>query len=449
MDAAAPKIPPLAAGDPPVIGRCALLGRLGAGGMGVVYLGRAPDGRRVAVKTLHPAMAGDPEARRRFHGEAAYAQRVASFCTARVLEDGSHRDRPYIVTEYIEGPPLSRVVERRGPLPPGAVTAVGIGVAVALVAIHGAGLVHRDLKPANVLLAPSGPRVIDFGIACEPEPAEALTEAGMVMGSPGWIAPERLTGGAATAAADVFGWGCLVAYAATGRHPFGTGPMEGLAERIMHLRPDLDGLEEPLRPLVTAALAKDPADRPAAVELLHGLLSLRADGDAVAAIARLWQPADFAGPPPPRHRPRLRTGIAAAWTTAAAVVAVGAAMSIEPGTGVRHEPGRVEVVVSTPPVTGAEPVTTVRRVGGDGTATPSPGVTGSASARPPQPTPRTDPPATRHPATPGPAPSRPLPVPVPTPSVTPPVPTKIRPPRFCKRHPRKCDRLLQPPPDAG
>ncbi|MFC9972756.1 serine/threonine-protein kinase [Spirillospora sp. NPDC127200] len=342
-------VPPLLPGDPPMVGGHLLLGRLGTGGMGTVYLGRAPDGTLAAVKTLPPARARDPEARGRFRAEAAYAQRVASFCTARVLADGSDRDRPYIVTEYIDGPPLSQVVERHGALPPGGAVAVGIGVAVALAAIHGAGLVHRDLKPANVLLARSGPRVIDFGIAVEPDLAAGPTQAGVVMGSPGWIAPERLLGGPATAAADVFGWGCLVAYAATGRHPFDTGPPEGVGDRVINEQPVLEGLDDPLRTAVLTALRKDPARRPSAVELLHALLPLRAEGDPAKAIADLWEPTDYGATPVRARRGLLlKAGFAAAWATAGGAAAIWALAGADPAARAEPEPGGTKVITVGP-----------------------------------------------------------------------------------------------------
>ncbi|MBW8481520.1 serine/threonine-protein kinase [Actinomadura parmotrematis] len=438
MQPAPHRIPPLAPGDPPEAGGCVLLGRLGAGGMGVVYLGRAPSGALVAVKTLPPARAADPEARLRFRAEAAYAQRVASFCTARVLDDGSGREHPYIVTEFIEGPPLSRTVERHGPLPADAVAAVAIGAAAALVAIHGAGLVHRDLKPGNVLLAPAGPRVIDFGIAYAPELAEALTETGVVMGSPGWIAPERLTGGPATAASDVFGWGCLVAYAATGRHPFGAGPPDRLAERVVHLPPDLEGLGDDLRPAVVAALAKDPADRPTAAGLLRALPQSAAGGDPAAAIARLWRPAAFverpAAPEPPARRSRVKAGLAAAWASVAVAAVVWAVAAAAPGGG--PAPDRVRIVVTTTavvPGASSVPVSAVRTLRGAGP--PPGGVTGSARAA--RPTPSAPPGGTSGRAAPPSASATPAPPPAtegPTASPTP-SPTWVKP---CRKKPRKC-----------
>ena len=251
-------VTPLAPEDPRRLGRYELLGRLGAGGMGVVYLGRdtahdgAGDGdgdgageaagRLVAVKVIGAQHAGNPAYRARFLQEAELGRRVASFCTPAVLDVGEGAGRPYFVTEYVAGTPLNRIVSEGNPLPAGEVSALAAGVALALAAIHRAGLVHRDLKPGNVLLSRSGVRVIDFGIARPLDAGAEITQTGEVMGSLGWIAPEQLTGGRLTPAADVFAWGCLVAYAATGRHPFGGHDAATRMYRIVTGEPDLDGL---------------------------------------------------------------------------------------------------------------------------------------------------------------------------------------------------------------
>jgi eukaryotic-like serine/threonine-protein kinase len=268
----------LEADDPKEFGGYRLVGRLGSGGMGVVYLGRDPLGGLVAVKAAHGAMAGDDELRRRFAAEAASVRRVPATCTARLLVDGTDRLRPYIVTEYVEGRSLEQIVPTGGPLEPEQLRALAAGVGRALTAIHRAGLVHRDLKPANILLTLTGPRVIDFGIAQTVDASGGPTGPGMVVGSPGWIAPERLHRRPATPASDVFGWGCLVAYAGTGRNPFGEGDVDELAQRIMYAPPDLEGLDDSVRGPVASALAKDPAERPAADELLGLLGSTPPDG---------------------------------------------------------------------------------------------------------------------------------------------------------------------------
>ncbi len=256
--------------DPGAIGPYRVVGRLGSGGMGVVYLAHSPSGELVAVKTLRPAAADDQEARSRFQAEVLYGRRASSVWTPTVLADGTDNESPYIVTEYIRGPSLSEWVLTQGSLSGAVLTAVAIGTAAALVTIHRAGLLHRDVKPANVLLSPDGPRVIDFGIASGLEVSGGLTQQGMVMGSPGWTAPERLAGGPATAASDVFGWGCVTAFAGLGRHPYQTGQ----AAEILEGYPEVTGLSEPLRGLVLLALARDPAARPPAAVLLDRLLEL-------------------------------------------------------------------------------------------------------------------------------------------------------------------------------
>ncbi|GAA3150099.1 hypothetical protein GCM10020001_087140 [Nonomuraea salmonea] len=284
-------------GDPVIIGRYLLLGRLGTGGMGIVYLAEHPQGGLVALKTPHPVHLNDATLRARFAEEVAFSRRLLPFCTAAVIEDDAEGERPYLVTEYIPGPALSQVVLAGGPLTPDLAYGVALGAAAALVAVHEAGLVHRDLKPANVLLSPGGPRVIDFGIARDVDVSAAHTQAGQVMGSPGWVAPERLTGGAALPASDVFAWGCVVAFAATGHHPFGGGDDDVITRRILFEPPRLDGVPALLRPAVAAALAKDPAARPDSAALLRALLASGGVGapwdlrQAVAEVlSKIWTP---------------------------------------------------------------------------------------------------------------------------------------------------------------
>ncbi|WP_312927030.1 serine/threonine-protein kinase [Thermocatellispora tengchongensis] len=290
-----------------------VLARLGEGGMGTVYLARAGQaapgaGRLVAIKVIRRAVAEDPGFRARFEREVANARRVASFCTAEVLDHGLSDGRPFMVTEYIEGVPLSDQVERHGPLSAGTLYGVAVGVAAALTAIHAAGLVHRDLKPANVMLSLSGPRVIDFGIARAADALARHTSPGQLVGSPGYIAPEQLGGGEITAAADIFAWACLVVYAGTGRHPFGAGTVAELAARVLYAEPSVGPLDPPLDALVRRALSRDPAARPSAEEILVALAGGRGaqagpgdpDRAASAVLTASWHlPPDAALPSVP------------------------------------------------------------------------------------------------------------------------------------------------------
>ncbi|WP_322759435.1 serine/threonine-protein kinase [Frankia sp. Cr2] len=263
---------PLQPGDSARIGRYRVVGRLGVGGMGVVYLGQDEAGRPVAVKVIKEDLAADPEFRARFADEVAAAGRVAPFCTAQVLDADPGAYPPYLVTEYIDGVRLDDVVTARGPLVLSTLQGVAVGVASALTAIHGAGIVHRDLKPSNVLLSYSGPRVIDFGIARALDAVVGRTRTGLVLGSAGWMAPEQMEGAPVGPAADVFAWGLLIAYAAAGCHPFGDGAPLEIAQRIVMERPYLGGVPEDLRPLVAAALNRDPRARPSAEDLVLALL---------------------------------------------------------------------------------------------------------------------------------------------------------------------------------
>ncbi|WP_239513883.1 serine/threonine-protein kinase [Streptosporangium sp. 'caverna'] len=274
-----PGVEGLRPNDPEQIGSYRLLGRLGEGGMGTVYLALAPAGRPVAVKVVKPEFAIEDGFAARFHTEVENARRVASFCTAQVLDNGNDDDgRPYMVTEYIAGTPLSRQITEHGALEPGTLHGVALGVAAALAAIHVAGLVHRDLKPANVILSMSGPRVIDFGIARALDSTHSFTRSGEVLGSPGWWAPEQVRGLEITTAADIFAWGCMVAYAGNGRHPYGRGDMMTMATRLLTIPPDLGALPSPLNELVRQATSMDSYQRPTAQDLLIALV-----GGAIAA----------------------------------------------------------------------------------------------------------------------------------------------------------------------
>ncbi|MFI7227859.1 glycoside hydrolase family 6 protein [Nonomuraea angiospora] len=254
-------------GDPRQVGPYTLLVRLGEGGMGVVYLGQAPDGTRVAVKLIHARMDAHADFRRRFAREVAAAKRVARFCTAPVLDADVEGDVAYLVTEYVEGPSLGDAVRESGPLKGSALDGLAAAMAMALRAIHGAGVVHRDLKPSNVLLSQVGPKVIDFGIA-------QLMDAEMssaIVGTPSYMSPEQVSGATIGPASDIFSWGCTVAYAASGKPPFGSGSVPTILLRIVNEAPELHGLSGPLRDLVLASLTKNPRERPTAQDLMDRL----------------------------------------------------------------------------------------------------------------------------------------------------------------------------------
>ncbi|MGW7284684.1 serine/threonine-protein kinase, partial [Streptomyces sp. NPDC054847] len=273
---------PLDPGEPRSIGAYRLLGRLGAGGMGRVYLGRSSGGRTVAVKVVHPHFALDDEFRARFRREVEAARRVGGEWTAPVLDAGPDEPVPWVATGYVAGPSLTQAVTDHGPLPAHSVRVLGEGLARALVAVHALGLVHRDVKPSNVLLTLEGPRLIDFGIARATDGTASLTSTGVSVGSPGYMSPEQILGKGVTGAADVFSLGAVLAYAATGTAPFQGDSSAALLYKVVHEEPELGALDGELRDLVGACLAKDPAARPAPGEI--------ADGLAVAAGPSGWLP---------------------------------------------------------------------------------------------------------------------------------------------------------------
>ncbi|HEY3906684.1 MAG TPA: protein kinase [Streptosporangiaceae bacterium] len=254
----------LRAGDPQQLGNYAILGRLGAGGQGVVYLGQNPAGERVAIKLLHYDVDEASLIR-----ELAMMRQVASFCTARVLDAQVTGNTWYIVSEYIDGRSLADVVEYDGPITGGSLERLAIGTATAMTAIHQAGVVHRDFKPANILLGPDGPRVIDFGIA---RTLDATATSGIVRGTPAYMAPEQINGQPAERPADMFAWAATIAYAASGRSPFGSDTLPAIIMRILAEQPDLRELSGALHEVALACMAKDPADRPTAQEVLIRLL---------------------------------------------------------------------------------------------------------------------------------------------------------------------------------
>jgi len=256
-------------GDPELIGPYRLRGRLGTGGMGRVYLGLSPGGRAAAIKVIRSELAQDPEFRARFRREVAVARQVSGLYTAPVLDADADGPEPWLATAYVPGPSLADAVSQHGPLPAPSVLTLAAGLAEALSAIHSAGVVHRDLKPANVLLADDGPRVIDFGISRAAE-GSSLTHTGLVVGSPGFMSPEQAEGREVGPPSDIFSLGAVLAFAATGRGPFGSGSTPALVYRVVHDVPQLDLVPAEIRPLIERCLAKDPAGRPTAAGLLAG-----------------------------------------------------------------------------------------------------------------------------------------------------------------------------------
>ncbi|WP_327355417.1 WD40 repeat domain-containing serine/threonine protein kinase [Streptomyces sp. NBC_01304] len=300
---------PLRPGDPQRIGPYPLEGRLGAGGMGQVYLGTSPAGRKVAVKVIRPEFADTPQFRERFAREVDAARRVGGFHTAQVVDADPHAESPWLATEFIPGPTLQQVVTEHGRRPEDAVLRLGAGLAEGLAAIHNCGLVHRDLKPGNVILAADGPRIIDFGIAHAPE-AGPMTRTGAIIGTYAYMSPEQVRSAPVSPASDVFSLGSVLAFAATGQGPFDASTVPAIIHRVVSEPPRLEGLAEggPLHDLIGVCLAKDPAQRPSAAEILH---RLSVTGPATTPVA--------AGPL--GRRSVLVGGIAAAATAAVAVPA--------------------------------------------------------------------------------------------------------------------------------
>ncbi|MFI6937649.1 serine/threonine-protein kinase [Streptomyces sp. NPDC050418] len=292
----------LSADDPAEIGGYRLHARLGAGGMGIVYLAHTPGGRPIALKAVRGEFAADPEFRRRFADEVASARSIHGLFTAQVVDSGVEAPTPWLATAYVPGPSLQQVVARHGPLPTRTVLLLVAGIAEALQAIHRAGVVHRDLKPANVLIAEDGPRVIDFGIARAAD-ATDLTGTGLRIGTAAYMAPEQAQGLAVTPATDVFALGALAAYVAGGVLPFGGGPESGTLYRVVHEEPDLSTVPPDLYDLLRWCLAKRPEDRPLPGDLIgavraHPVVGARpefTDGwlpreisSETAAHGRLW-----------------------------------------------------------------------------------------------------------------------------------------------------------------
>jgi len=257
-------------GDPPRVGEYLLLHRLGAGGMGRVYLGQSPAGRMVAVKLIRSELADNPDFRYRFAQEVEAVKRVGGLFTANVVDADPDCAQPWLVTDYVAGPSLAETIRSRGPLPVLSVRILAAGLAAGLSAVHAAGIVHRDLKPSNVLLAIDGPRIIDFGISRAAD-SSRLTLTGGIIGSPGYMSPEQAKGRAAGPASDIFSLGGVLAFAASGRPPFGTGSTATLLCRVAYSTAALGHVPLELRPLIEACLAKETAARPTTGELLAEL----------------------------------------------------------------------------------------------------------------------------------------------------------------------------------
>ncbi|MGW8763500.1 serine/threonine-protein kinase [Streptomyces sp. NPDC055815] len=351
----------LNAEDPVSVGPFRLIGRLGVGGMGRVFLARSAGGRTVAVKVVHAELAAQDEFRRRFAREVAALERVGGTGTAPVLGSDTTAEAPWVAIGYVPGPSLRTVVgDEFGPLPPATVRALASGLARALDHIHAAGLVHRDLKPSNVLLTVDGPRIIDFGIARAVDHVSDggnLTSTGAVVGSPGFMSPEQVRGDQVSPASDVFCLGSVLAYAATGRAPFGTADsgVHATMFRIAHDEPDLTDLPPELSGLIRACLAKDPATRPSATEIVetlpvadpwlpadvlarlgrHAAQLLEAEGSGASPVSDTPPPPSAATTPstPAAPRRRGRTALLAAVTALVLAAAAGAAYTYWPRNG--------------------------------------------------------------------------------------------------------------------
>jgi serine/threonine protein kinase len=298
---------PLQSGDPRRVGSYRLLGRLGQGGMGQVFLGRSAGGRPVAVKLVRPEYAADAQFRGRFKTEVEAARRVGGFFTAQVVDADPDAELPWLVTAYVAGPSLATAVAEYGGLPAASVRVLGAGLAEGVAAIHACGLVHRDLKPSNVILAADGPRVIDFGIARALE-ATSGTVSGHIVGTPAYMSPEQVRGGEDIGPpSDVFSLGSVLAFAATGVAPFGAGHPTAMLHRIVAEDPDLSALDADLRDLVAACLAKDPAARPDIADVLARCAAAETTGDWLPEpVTTMVAAADV--PPEPTKRDRSLLG---------------------------------------------------------------------------------------------------------------------------------------------
>jgi serine/threonine protein kinase len=335
----------LRVGDPRQIGVYRLVGRLGGGGMGQVFLGVSPGGRPVAVKVIRPELAADSEFIQRFAREVDAARRVGGFHTAPVVDADPYDDQPWMVTAYIAGPSLQAVVTSSGPLAPADVARLGAALTEGLAAIHGSGLVHRDLKPANIIMADDGPRIIDFGIAQSVD-ATSLTTPGTVIGTYSFMSPEQIRADRVTPESDVFSLGCVLAYAATGRAPFDASNGAAIMYRVLNSPPELGDLPAGLlRDTLAACLAKDPDRRPLLSDLLArfaasspGLPASMAGETAVVETPGKHDPASDPEPAPvaPKSGPVVQ-GVVVPDAAAPGVLTPGAELHVEQVHAERHE----------------------------------------------------------------------------------------------------------------
>lgn len=328
----------LSPGEPRAIGRYRIVGVIGRGGMGTVYLGVGPGRLLAAIKQAHAPLAQDPQSHARFVHEVAASRRVPGAYVAAVLDADTSGETPWLATAFVAGPSLEQAVAETGPLPPATVWRLASGLACALREIHGVGLIHRDLKPGNVLLAADGPRVIDFGIAARiGEGSTRLTRTGFVVGSPAYMSPEQVNGDPITPAADLFTLGAVLAFAASGKRPFGSGTSQEMLCRVVTADPDLSAVPPPLHPMIAALLQKDPARRPDADEVVRRIGALGSGPDWLPVPVRRL--VDVAGEDagrlvavaPVRRSRRVAAGVTATAVVATLAVAVGGVLALAPG----------------------------------------------------------------------------------------------------------------------
>jgi serine/threonine protein kinase len=375
-------------GDPQRIGPYVLLGRLGSGGMGRVYLARSPGGRMVAVKVIRANLAEDVGFRARFAREVSAARKVGGLFTAAVVDADVDGPGPWLVTAYVPGTSLSDAVERQGPLPENSVLALAAGLAEGLIAIHAAGVIHRDLKPSNVLLAQDGPRIIDFGISSAAG-ATSLTGTGFMIGSPGFMSPEQAEGLTVGPASDIFSLAGVLIYAARGEGPFGSGDTAALLYRVVHGKPNIDNVPDNLRPLIKRSLSRDPKRRPSATQFLTDLSA------AYPAAADLtnWLPAQILDQNAARSAPSEASLHPPGGSLAGGSVAGYAAGSMAGGLMARPPSMADPIPPAADPVApAADPVAPMAMAAGareaePGTGDPPPTRTSLSTPTPPPPTP--------------------------------------------------------------